>query len=115
MAQLIKEKPFENKVKRFLKSLPHTWFFKVWGGGYQERGLPDIIINCNGQFVALEVKGSGGHPSELQLDKIERIKSANGVAYILYPSGFVPKKYTDDNRVTDYDQIEKELNIIARE
>lgn len=97
------EKRFEKQVERYLESkhiyhnttrkqdkvLPERgWFFKVWGGGYQSAGVPDIIANVNGYFLAIELKDVNGKPSALQKRNVELINQTNGVAVILYPQGF---------------------------
>ena len=82
-----KEKPFETQIRKFLES-EGCYCFKVWGGGYQQAGIPDLLICVNGYFVAVEVKGDKGKPTDLQLYNIERIKKAGGVAMVLYPKGF---------------------------
>jgi Holliday junction resolvase len=81
------EKQFENKIKKFLKS-HNIWFTKIWGGGYQKAGIPDILACVNGRFVAIELKGSSGKPTELQKYNIRRINECNGVGVILYPKDF---------------------------
>ena len=81
------EKQFENKIKKFLKS-HGIWFTKVWGGGYQKAGIPDILACVNGRFVAIEIKGSSGKPTELQKYNIKKINESNGVGIILYPKDF---------------------------
>ena len=81
------EKQFENKIKEFLKS-HNIWFTKVWGGGYQKAGIPDILACVNGHFVAIELKSSSGKPTELQKYNIRRINECNGVGIILYPKDF---------------------------
>jgi len=82
------EKELQNKVAKFLKSQPRTWFFKVWGGGYQKAGIPDIICCVNGLFIALELKSDAGKPTALQRINISRINAAGGLGIVLYPSGF---------------------------
>lgn len=82
------EKVFENQIKKFLESLPNTWFFKYWAGPYSKSGIPDIICCCNGRFVGIEVKAENGHASELQKRNIELIQGAKGIGYILYPKDF---------------------------
>lgn len=47
-----------------------------------------MIINCNGFFVAAELKASNGKPSELQLYHVEQIKKSGGIAMVLYPAGY---------------------------
>ena len=98
-----KEKPFENKVKDWLeeqgiycagkpqnqKTVPDIgWFFKVWGGGYQKSGIPDLIINVNGIFISCEVKGDDGRPTPLQKKNTAAINQSNGIGIVLYPDGF---------------------------
>ena len=82
------EKIFENQIKRFLETLPNTWFFKYWAGPYSKAGIPDIIACVNGYFVAIEVKAENGQPSKLQERNIKGIKECRGQAYILYPKDF---------------------------
>lgn len=82
------EKQFQIKVIKYLKSLPNTWFFKVWGGGFQKAGIPDIIACIKGTFVAIELKAEAGKATELQKMNIKKINAAGGIGIILYPSGF---------------------------
>jgi len=83
----MKEKPFETQIRKFL-DIEGCYCFKVWGGGFQQAGIPDLLICVNGYFVAVEVKGDKGKPSELQRYNIGKIKKAGGVAMILYPKDF---------------------------
>ena len=100
---MAQEKTFENHVKKWLHSIgiypagypqnkmtvePVGWYFKVWGGGFQKSGIPDLIINVNGYFVAAELKAPDGTASELQLLNVRRINEACGFAFVLYPSAF---------------------------
>lgn len=82
------EKNFENRVKAFLKARG-CWFIKYWGGGqFTKAGIPDLLVCCNGHFLAVELKASNGRPSPLQLHTIEEIKKAGGQAMVLYPKDF---------------------------
>lgn len=99
----IREKNFENQITRWFEAIgiyrlgtPKQNkkveqvgnYFKVWGGGYQQAGIPDLICNINGYFVAIEIKGTGGKPSVLQEINVESINESNGIAMILYPTEF---------------------------
>lgn len=84
---MTKEKTFENKVKSFLKS-KNVWFVKFFANGYTQKGIPDLLCCVNGRFLAVEIKAEKGHPSPLQLYTIDKIKSAGGLAMVLYPSQF---------------------------
>lgn len=82
------EKNFENRIKAFLKG-EGAWFIKYWAGSqFTKSGVPDILACVHGYFVAIEVKGPNGIPSELQLHTIKKIREAGGFAFVLYPSGF---------------------------
>ena len=97
------EKQFENKVKDWLKSqgiynagtpqvkkiLPEIgWYLKVWGGGYQKSGIPDLLICVNGIFISCELKSDTGRASDLQKKNTCAINASNGIGVILYPKGF---------------------------
>lgn len=82
------EKEFQRKVIKYLNSLPDTWFFKVWGGGFQRSGIPDLIVCINGVFIAIELKGDGGKSTALQEMNIRKINAASGIGVILYPEKF---------------------------
>lgn len=96
------EKAFETRVKKWLHGqgiyaagtpmnrmeAVNGWFFKVWGGGYQKSGIPDLLMCVNGFFLAVELKASKGAASELQKLNITRINAARGIGIILYPDGF---------------------------
>lgn len=97
------EKVFENKIKKYLDSLPNCWYFKFWAGPYSKSGIPDIIALINGKFVGIEVKGHTGKASELQKRNIRLINQCGGWGLILYPKDFdkfkegVKKLYVDSN------------------
>lgn len=97
------EKNFENRIKRYFHSIgiypagyatnemqaPMIgWYTKIWGGGFQKSGIPDIVCCVNGFMVAIEVKASNGRASELQKLNTKRINQSGGIAVILYPEGF---------------------------
>lgn len=49
------EKEFQNEVIKFLKE-QNIYYIKIWGGGYQRSGIPDLIICLKGKFIAIELK-----------------------------------------------------------
>lgn len=83
----VREKDFEKKVKDFLK-LNGCWVLKTWSNGIQREGIPDLLVCCNGFFLGIELKNETGHPSELQLWNIRKIRNAKGIALVLYPDQF---------------------------
>ena len=101
MKKIAKEKNFENKIKKFLKD-QDCYFIKYWGGGqFTKSGVPDLLICCNGYFVAIEVKAENGKPSELQLYHQKKIKESGGKAYILYPKDFEQFKKDIESEVNN--------------
>ena len=84
----MRESLFQDKVIKYLKSHPRCWYTKVWGGGLQRAGIPDILACVNGVFVAIELKREGGKPTPLQIYNIDKIKECGGMGYILQPSQF---------------------------
>lgn len=100
------EKQFETQVKNFLESknivqpsCPHVellirnnslngWYVKIWGGGFQRAGIPDILACINGYFVAVELKGPTGKHTKLQEHNIRLINESRGIGLILYPHQF---------------------------
>lgn len=84
---MAKEKVFENKIKSYLKSIG-AYFIKTHGDRFSKIGTPDILACVNGRFVAIEVKGENGKPSELQLYHIMQIRRSGGIGFILYPKDF---------------------------
>lgn len=81
------EKNFEKKVKKYLSSID-AYYFKVWGGGFQQSGIPDVIACKNGIFIGIELKSTEGKATELQKYNIRKINESDGIGIILYPKGF---------------------------
>ena len=103
MFAIAEEKLFEGQIKKHFHSIgiypagyPTDrmkvemvgWYTKIWGGGYQKSGIPDILCCVNGVMMAVEVKASNGRPSELQKLNISRINKSGGIGVFLYPEGF---------------------------
>lgn len=100
---MAEEKLFEGQVKKYFHSVgiypagfPTDrmavdmvgWYTKIWGGGFQKSGIPDIIACVNGVFMGIELKASDGRASELQKLNVKRINKSGGVGVVLYPEGF---------------------------
>lgn len=106
---MAQEKQFENRIKDWFHTIgiypagypqnkmeepPIGWYTKIWGGGYQKAGIPDIIACIRGEFLTIEVKAQNGKPSALQELNTTRIREVKGQAVFLYPSGF--RKFKHD-------------------
>lgn len=85
---MAEEKKFENKIKNFISTLPHSWHYKHHATGFGRAGIPDIIACINGRFVAIEVKASKGKASPLQERNIKLINEAGGYGCIVKPDDF---------------------------
>ncbi len=100
---MAEEKLFENQIKKYfhsvgiypagysadrMKAPMIGWYNKIWGGGFQKAGIPDLLCCVNGVFIAVEVKASKGVPSDLQKLNISCINQSGGIGIFLYPEGF---------------------------
>ena len=94
------EKAFEKQVKQFLKD-KGCWVLKTWSNGIQRKGIPDLLVCCNGFFLAVELKAEDCHPSDLQLWNIDQIRKAHGFALVLYPDQFGQFRYLVDDLLYD--------------
>ena len=77
------ESQLVSQINNYLKT---NWAYceKIFGGGFQSAGIPDIIACYRGYFVAIEVKSptGKGRASDIQKLKIRAIREAGGVAFI---------------------------------
>lgn len=79
----VKESRIVSQIVNWLEQQSHTWCFKVHGGAYQTKGVPDIVGCHKGQFFALEVKRPGGKTSKLQDWQMEQIIKAQGKTQVV--------------------------------
>lgn len=109
----MKEKEFENQVKAYLKE-KNCWVLKTWSNGIQREGVPDLLVCCNGYFVGIELKAENGHPSDLQLWNIDKIRKAGGIAVVLYPDQFDQLKYLIEDLLGDRNAAAQERQFLFR-
>ena len=93
---MAQEKSFENKIKKYLKD-KGCWFVKYFANRMTKSGVPDILVCCNGYFLAIEVKADDGKPSELQLWNRDEIRKSGGIAIIVYPNQWEELKMLIDD------------------
>lgn len=68
-----------------LKQLPNTYVMTIQQVSIS--GTPDLIICCNGWFVAWELKkDDSSKPTKLQEYTLNKIQKAGGVAVVVRPS-----------------------------
>lgn len=72
-----------SQIKNYLAS-KGAYCEKIFGGGFQASGIPDIIVCYRGLFIAIEVKSPThkGRASDIQKLKIRRIRECGGIAFI---------------------------------
>ena len=75
------ERDIVAKIRNYLKTVPHCFFWKEHGGKYGTAGIPDIIACINGRFVAFEVKTETGKLTKLQEITLQKIRDAKGQAF----------------------------------
>ena len=85
---MAQEKNFENRIKNFLKK-EGCWFVKYWGGGqFTKKGVPDLLVCCNGRFIGIEVKAEKGRASPLQKYNLQMIDKSGGYGILLFPDQY---------------------------
>lgn len=77
------ESDITKSILKYLKTLPHCFFWKEHGGIYGTSGIPDIIVCIDGRFIALEVKTQKGKTTPLQNATIRKIHSSGGFAFVV--------------------------------
>ena len=100
---MAQEKIFENHLKEWLQSEgiyplgfsknkmtadPCGYYEKRWGGGYSQKGLPDMHIVVSGINLDVELKASNGRATELQIHNLVQINQSGSVGVLLFPDGF---------------------------
>jgi Holliday junction resolvase len=76
----------EAKVKasvvKLLKKYEVYYFFPATHG-FGRSGVPDIICCLEGNFLAIECKAGNNKPTALQEREMQRIRNANGDAFLI--------------------------------
>ena len=79
------ETPLKDKCIGWAKAQPNLWIVKIWGGGMQEGGIPDILACYKGKFIAIELKRPDGEGvlAPRQQAQLNRIERAGGIAKVI--------------------------------
>lgn len=77
------ESLFITQIKKYLRDRG-AYCEKIWGGGFQSAGIPDIIGCYRGHFIGIEAKVGNNKPSEIQKAKIKMINDAGGFAKVVW-------------------------------
>jgi hypothetical protein len=83
------DNPVEMKVHTWLKNnlkkrYENLWLYKAPGGRYGRKGVPDMLVNIDGHFIAIEVKRASGKLTLHQKYEADRIDKSNGLMIVLY-------------------------------
>lgn len=78
------ETKFKEKVVEILDEIPGVWILKTQERA--RRGVPDLLICIRGRFVAIELKTDEGEVDPLQEVILQRIRQAQGLAFVTSPS-----------------------------
>ncbi len=104
----MKESILVDKIKKTLES-HGIYTVKVWGGGYQTAGVPDIIFCYRGRFHGWECKVKHNTPSQLQLYDLYKIRRANGIGLIINENNFTEAltKLLDNTLTNEWQELPK--------
>lgn len=72
-----------NRVRRYLKKVPTSYFFKVHGAASQVTGISDFIGVWKGKFVAIELKAPENKRGMTRRQQLfqKRVRKAGGIAF----------------------------------
>lgn len=72
------------KIRQWIKdNMPGSWRVSPKGGIFGKTGCPDDIICWRGVFIAIEIKSLEGNPTPSQVNELNLIRQAGGVAAIV--------------------------------
>lgn len=72
----------KKQVKEVLADLG-AWYCMPVGSGYGKSAIPDFIICYQGHFLAIETKAGNKQATAIQAREIDRIKTAEGIAWVI--------------------------------
>ncbi len=78
------EGKIKDRVKKWWKGLDKAYYFMPSQNGRGVNGVADFIGVVNGVFVAIETKAPGGTLTPLQAMFLESVRTAGGVAAVVY-------------------------------
>jgi len=76
----------EGAIKKRVKEIladAGAWYCMPVGSGYGKSAVPDFIICHQGFFIAIETKAGNKQATAIQAREIERIKAAEGIAWVI--------------------------------
>ena len=80
----MKESKFSSLVSKYLKTKFGVLVIPYTVDAMATKGIPDLLINWHGRFVAIELKTGNYQPTPLQQEMITRINDwYGGIAFVL--------------------------------
>lgn len=84
---MAREAVIEKRGMARLRALPRVWFERICQ--VSKRGTPDELGVVDGVFFGLEWKKSAKEkPTPIQLEKLQGIREAGGIALVVCPENF---------------------------
>lgn len=83
MAKMTPESKVKRDVTTMLKNRGAYYFYPVAGALGARAGIPDIIVCYRGWFIGIECKAGRGKPTDYQLNQIDAIQKAGGIAFVV--------------------------------
>lgn len=72
------------KIRKFVEKEFGGFWVKIWGGPFQEEGIPDYLCCIRSLFFGFEVKFGRREATDLQRDQIDKIIENGGYAAVVY-------------------------------
>ena len=79
------ESKVKDKVHAILKDAG-AYAVNYIGGVYAKAGTPDILVCLYGTFIGIECKAGKNKPTALQINALEKIEQAGGLALVINES-----------------------------
>ena len=92
------EATFQREAIELIESMG-GYPIKIHVSAYQSQGEPDLVCCYKGRYVAFELKVDNNKPSKLQLEKIEDIKRAGGIALPVYSINEIKETLYEISRI----------------
>lgn len=92
------ESQFQKECKKLILSMG-GYPIKIAASAYQATGDSDLICCYEGRFVAFELKVDNNKPSAIQLERIEAIKRAGGIAKPIYSINEIKETLYEISRI----------------
>lgn len=99
------EAAFQEEAIKLIESMGGK-VTKVHVSAYQSQGEPDLICCYKGRYVAFELKIDDNKPSALQLEKIEDIRRAGGIALPVWSINEIKETLYEISRIQQGDKPE---------